>query len=286
MNYISMKTISFGADSFGGTGKGEIDTLMEQCGYAASIPNLKNMILDSYEKTKDMTAYSGLPNPDYSMMFAPEIENPPITAFSFRGQFDLVAIPEIDCTNVTSLFYAFADCLSLREIHFKNLDVGRFWLGNAFSKFLVNCRSLKKITGFNGITSISMEFADCWSLDVPYVDTSRMTIMSYYFPRGSGAMQETFPEIDLSSVPEESITIWGENNYKIMARNMSFAGVIKCHLRMIGDNYTRETMLNLFEHLYDYTGGTTHNIEIGSVSLARLSDEDKAIAINKNWTLI
>ena len=93
MNYISMKTISFGADSFGGTGKGEIDTLMEQCGYAASIPNLKNMILDSYEKTKDMTAYSGLPNPDYSMMFAPEIENPPITAFSFRGQFDLVAVP-------------------------------------------------------------------------------------------------------------------------------------------------------------------------------------------------
>lgn len=131
-----------------------------------------------------------------------------------------------------------------------------------------------------------MEFADCWNLDMPYIDTSKMTVMSYYFPRGGGATQETFPEVDLSSVPEESITIWGENNYKIMARNMSFAGVIKCHLRMIGNNYTRETMLNLFEHLYDYTGGTTHNIEIGSVSLARLSDEDKAIAINKNWTLI
>jgi hypothetical protein len=265
---------------------GSIDALMEQCGYTASIPSLRSMILDSYEMTKDITKYGNLPYPDYGVMMMPEIENPPVTSFSFRGQFDLVAIPEIDCTNVTSLFYSFADCSSLREIHFKNLDIGRFILGNAFSRTFFNCRSLKKITGFNGMTSINLEFADCWNLDIPYIDTSKMTIMSYYFPRGEGAKQDTFPEVNLSSISENDVTVWGEDRYKIMAKNMSFAGVIKCHLRMIGDNYTRETMLNLFEHLYDYMDGTTHTIEIGSVSLARLSDDDKSIATNKNWTLI
>lgn len=267
---------------------GSIDALMEQCGYAASIPNLKSMILDSYEKTKDITAYNGLPYPDYTMMFAPEIETPPVTQFGFREQFDLVAIPEIDCTNVESLFYAFSDCRSLREINFKNLDLGKLWRGNACDNTFYHCFSLRKITGLNGVISSTahLSFADCWHLDMPYIDTSKFVNIDYYFPRDGGATQETFPEVNLSSIPEDKVTIWGESNHKIMAKNMSFAGIIKCNLRMYGDNYTRETMLNLFEHLYDYTGGTTHTIEIGSVSLARLSDDDKAIAINKNWTLI
>ncbi|MCD8093960.1 MAG: hypothetical protein LUF01_14495 [Bacteroides sp.] len=266
---------------------GSIDALMEQCGYSGSVEYMKRMILRSYEHTKDKTDYNNFGNSGFQMVIAPDINTPVKQNFSFREQAALKIVPEIDCSNISTLFYAFHQCRSLEEVHFVNLDLDRLTLGNAFSNAFNQCYCLKKITGLSGRLKAGITFSDCFVLDpVPYLDTSQLTNMNYYFPRSSAATQETLPEVDMSSIPEGSTTEFGATNYKIMAKNMSFAGIIRCNLRMYGDNYTRETMLNLFEHLYDYTGGTTHTVEIGSVSLARLSDDDKAIAINKNWTLI
>lgn len=51
---------------------------------------------------------------------------------------------------------------------------------------------------------------------------------------------------------------------------------------------TVTSLVNLFNALYDFAsnGNTdTHTIEIGSTNLAKLTDEQKMIAVNKGWTL-
>ena len=48
---------------------------------------------------------------------------------------------------------------------------------------------------------------------------------------------------------------------------------------------TVESLLNVLNALKDNTGGTTYNIQLGSTNLKKLTDEQKAIATNKNYTL-
>ena len=49
------------------------------------------------------------------------------------------------------------------------------------------------------------------------------------------------------------------------------------------------SLLVIINGLYDYVGagssGTTRYIKLGDVNLAKLSDEEKAIATSKGWTI-
>ena len=52
---------------------------------------------------------------------------------------------------------------------------------------------------------------------------------------------------------------------------------------------TNQTLVGLMNALYDYAGAgdtDTHECEIGSTNLAKLTDEQIAIATNKGWTVI
>lgn len=48
---------------------------------------------------------------------------------------------------------------------------------------------------------------------------------------------------------------------------------------------TQECMVEMFNKLHDYTGSTQHTFTLGATNLARLTDEDKKIATDKNWKL-
>ena len=50
-------------------------------------------------------------------------------------------------------------------------------------------------------------------------------------------------------------------------------------------NLTHQSLLNALNGLYDLTGGTSQTLTLGSTNLAKLTDEEKAIATNKNWVL-
>lgn len=51
------------------------------------------------------------------------------------------------------------------------------------------------------------------------------------------------------------------------------------------DNLTVDSMVAMFNSLKDLTGETAKTLTLGSVNLAKLTDEQKTIATNKNWTL-
>ena len=53
----------------------------------------------------------------------------------------------------------------------------------------------------------------------------------------------------------------------------------------VSNNLTVDSMVAMFNSLKDLTGTTAKTLTLGSTNLAKLTDEQKAIATNKNWTL-
>ena len=54
----------------------------------------------------------------------------------------------------------------------------------------------------------------------------------------------------------------------------------------LSERLTHESLMSMINALKDFSGsGTTHTITFGTVNLAKLTDSEKAIAIQKGWTL-
>lgn len=53
----------------------------------------------------------------------------------------------------------------------------------------------------------------------------------------------------------------------------------------VSNNLTVDSMVAMFNSLKDLTGDTAKTLTLGSTNLAKLTDEQKLIATNKNWTL-
>ena len=53
----------------------------------------------------------------------------------------------------------------------------------------------------------------------------------------------------------------------------------------VSSKLTVESMVAMFNNLKNLTNETAKTLTLGSTNLAKLTDEQKAIATNKNWTL-
>ena len=53
----------------------------------------------------------------------------------------------------------------------------------------------------------------------------------------------------------------------------------------VSNKITVESMVAMFNSLKDLTGETAKTLTLGATNLAKLTDEQKQIATNKNWTL-
>ena len=71
--------------------------------------------------------------------------------------------------------------------------------------------------------------------------------------------------------------------------NFTGASGIKFNINITNpQNHSVNSLVGLFNALYDFAGNGntgTHTCEIGSTNLAKLTDEQKMIAVNKGWTL-
>ena len=113
---------------------------------------------------------------------------------------------------------------------------------------------------------------------VPLFDTSSVTSMDYMF---NGCSKfTTVPRLDTSKV----------TNMSYMFRNCRALEAI--HMININANldissstkFTREALLEIIGNLKAQTSGTK-TLTMGATNLAKLTDDDKAIATNKGWTL-
>ena len=170
-----------------------------------------------------------------------------------------------------------------------------------------SCTYLTSIPKLNtsNVTNMYQMFYNCTNLtSVPQLDTSKVTNMSYMFNNCSSLT--TIPLLDTSNVVDmesmfnncSNLTTIPELNAQKLAYNSSlrrvFSGCTK--LKSIGVyGFTRSidisqtaldhdaivAFLNQAGIAYD----SSQKITLGSAKLSLLSDEEKAIATNKGWTL-
>ena len=193
------------------------------------------------------------------------------TATSFDGcwQFD-------DTANVTSMTYMFYSCSSLTTVSLFNTS---------------------------NVTDMSGMFRECSSLTaVPLFDTSKVTDMTYMLRKCSSLT--TVPQFDTSKVTDMSgmlfecsslttVPQFDTSNVTSMSGMLSYCSSLEAiHMININANldihystkFTREALLEIIGNLKAQTSGTK-TLTMGATNLAKLTDEDKAIATNKGWTL-
>lgn len=150
-----------------------------------------------------------------------------------------------------------------------------------FSSMFANCYNLTTIPALNTskVTNMSSMFSNCSRLtSIPQLDTSNVTNMLSMF---NGCNKLTsIPELDVSKV-NGNFTFVFES-----CTSLTFIG-------MYGFRYSINITPTALEHdaivAFLNQAGTAYDrsqrIVMGSTKLALLSDEEKAIATNKGWTL-
>lgn len=210
---------------------------------------------------------------------------------SFTGMFNyckkLLSVPCFDMSNAKDLAYMFSECDSLTTVpHFDTSGV------TDMSFMFTNCDSLTTVPHFDtsNVTDMRHMFNNCPKLTtVPAFDTSNVTNMSAMFQSCTGLT--SLPEFDCTNLTNISELL----GYSTM-RNLTEMGGFK-NLKVSWTSYgspsycpnlTHQSLLNILNGLYDFTGNGEaggKTISLGSTNLAKLTDEEKAISTSKGWIL-
>ena len=212
-----------------------------------------------------------------SLQTIPQLDTSNVTDMNnmFIYCYSLQIIPQLDTSNVTSMNNMFYYCHSLQTI--PQLDTSNVTkMGSMFG----NCSSLQTIPQLNTSNVINMNsmFRSCSSLQkIPQLDTSNVTAISYMFMHCYSL--QIIPQLDTSNVTD--------------MKDMFRYCYILCKLDIINmklsfklDNSTMLTTNELVKILNNLaTAESKQTLTLGSTNLAKLTDEQKAIATNKGWTL-
>lgn len=190
----------------------------------------------------------------------------------------LQQLPNLDTSNITNMDSMFYNCSSLRKI--PNLDTSK--VTNMFGMFS-GCSNLKQIPNLetNNVNIMNYMFYNCNNLkQLPNLDTTNVSTMDYMFYCCYGLRY--VKKMNMSNVVSMSY-IFGESRSLI---DIQFNGEINANLSIENSSkLSHNTLVNLIDNLKDLTGQTVQTLTLGATNLAKLTDEEKAMATNKNWTL-
>lgn len=131
----------------------------------------------------------------------------------------------------------------------------------------------------DGTTSIgNYAFSGCTNLESVTISNSVTTIGNQAFAHCTSLTSITIPN---------SVTVVGGMCFAncplqniVLGNNFNATG-----LWFIYNNLSVDVMVSMFEALADLTGQTAKTLTLGATNLAKLTDEQKQIATNKNWNL-
>lgn len=240
-----------------------------------------------------------------------DVSNGTNFSYMFWGCGNLKTIPLLNTKNGINFSYMFSNCMKLSSI--PNLDTsngtdfshmfeylganlsgaGAITLpttmntsnGVNFAHMFSRCYLAKYVPQMdtsNG-TDFSYMYSNCqWITEVTGLDTSNGTKFSYMFEY-CGRL-ETIETLNLSKCTSASLSLFNAWNSKI--KNITFEGTIPCSLTFYSNVLTYESLIGMINALVDYSGTTTtRTLKIGTTNLNKLTDEEKAIATEKGWTL-
>ena len=187
----------------------------------------------------------------------------------------LATVPLFDTANVTNMNEMFCGCSKLTTIPlFNSAKVTNM------NYMFYGCSELQTVPQFDTSNVVWMQymFKDCSKLTtVPLFDTSKVSWMNYMFAYCSKLI--TVPAFNASKASLNFIFIGCSSLETIHMININSDLDISASTK-----FTREALLEIIGNLK--ARKSTHaTLTMGSTNLAKLTDEDKAIATNKGWTL-
>lgn len=289
----------------GGSVSGTIDT------YAKSVMALGDV---SFRTAIDIVNKSDAKNVDLTMI-SPRNETSLNGLFRYNTNLTNINVSNWDTSNITSLSFAFASMTNLERVDFAEWDVSHvtdfFAMFNASNKV-----KIIDVSKWDTSSAINMGWMltgnNLKYLDVNHFDTSKVTNMYAMFSNSRSLTQLDISKFDTSNVLDfghvfahwinvcEELNISGLNLTKCTSMKetffrSSFIVIISNGLKLpnidmsnIGlDDSTKltvDSIAGLLNALPQSDKG--YSFQIGSDNIAKLSDEQKAIATDKGWTLI
>lgn len=239
--------------------------------------NFSNMFYKA-RYIKEIPAYNTSNGTDFSKMLGynqitriPEIDTS--KGENFFGMFTsstLYKIPKLNLKNAKNCSYMFNYCSNMDQKEDITLDVG-------------NCQNF------------AFMFNYCRNMKVaPTMDTSKGRVFAYMF--NACTYLVTIPKLNLSNAVEkyysELIMTINEglaNTFSgcVNLENIKIEGVIYQNISFVDcTKLTHESLMSIINALANHSSATTkHYCRLGSTNLAKLSNEEKAIAIKNNWYL-
>ena len=222
-----------------------------------------------------------------SLTSIPQLDTSSVTYIGgmFNGCSSLTSIPQMDTSKVNSMYWTFYGCSSLTSIP-QLVTSSVTDMSNLFR----GCTSLTSIPQLDtkNVTSMANMFDGCTSLtSIPQLDTSKVKKTGYMF---DGCTSLTsIPLLNYSSVTDlgymfgfsslnKLTDLGGFKDLKVSASSYFLDRV---------PNATVESLMNVINNLYDLTanGLSGKTINFGTTNLNKLTDEQKAVATAKGWTL-
>ena len=194
----------------------------------------------------------------------------------FSNCSNLTTVPLFDTKNVRNMRYMFSHCYKLTTV--PQFDTSK--VTNMYS-MLNYCYKLTTVPQFDtsNVTNMASMFSSCSNLTtVPLFDTKNVTDMNSMLSYCTNLT--TVPQFDTSNVTNMASMFSGCSSLE------------EIHMININANleispstkFTREALLEIIGNLKAQTSGSK-KLTMGATNLAKLTEEDKAIATNKGWTL-
>ena len=195
--------------------------------------------------------------------------------FSYTKYTDLTGILKYsDTENVTNMEYMFQNCNKLTTIPL--LDTSK--VTNMKNMFTTSGLTTIPLLDTSKVTNMYYMFYNCLKLTtIPTLDTSNVTDMNGMFANCSRLT--SVGQLDASKCTYFDNMF--SNCSKLEQIHMTGMKVsFDIHYSTL---FTREALVEILNNLATVTN--TQTLTMGSTNLSKLTDEDKAIATNKGWTL-
>lgn len=236
--------------------------------FSTLVPKINSMVdINGYY---DLTKKSSGGIPQYIKQI-PMIDTSGYTLMNdmFRNFTLLTSIPLLDTSKVTSMTQMFYGCSKLTSI--PQLDTSKV---RNMDYMFRECHSLTAIPQLDtsSVTTFSRAFYQCEALtSIPQLDTSNVTNMYDMFTYCS-SLTILGGFINLGQAYDTSKS----SNYQNYTLSLSWCS-----------NLTHDSLMNVINNLYDIAtkGCQPQRLQLGSTNLAKLTEEEIAIATNKGWTV-
>ena len=241
-----------------------------------TFPTFNSEFTYTYDVTKLDEVY------EYSII-ADSMDNLP-TQISFSGKSNLLTVEYLNIDNITKMSYMFYNCTNLISLDVSNWDTSSVThMGYTFH----DCSNLTSLDVSNWdtgeVTSMGNMFSNCsnlTSLDVSNFDTSNVIYINSMF---QGCTNLT--SLDLSNFNTGNVTNMNDM-FTTCSKLTSLDSMqnIPVSLSLSSTKLDQISLVDVINNLATVT--TTQTLTLGTTLLAKLTEEQITVAVNKGWTIV